>query len=158
MENISVIKVVSIYSKMIWYHFTVDWYVYHHSMPELLFVDKFGLNFFPKRFCMHRSCLTLPYGRTHVKLSNRRHTLSSLLSSHNANLHATLVRRQLEAAFSNHKILLILSFKWHYKSFSWQTVLTHNIIPNKCAEPSRINEKWLGKKLMFPLVLVERKK
>ena len=29
--------------------------------------DSLGLNFFPKRSGMHRSCLTLRYGRTHVK-------------------------------------------------------------------------------------------
>ena len=51
MENISVIKVVSIDSEMIWYHFTVDG-------GTTVFYN-FGLSFFPKRFDMHRSCLTL---------------------------------------------------------------------------------------------------
>ena len=36
MKNISVIKVVSIYSEMIWYHVTVD--SYHLSMLELHFL------------------------------------------------------------------------------------------------------------------------
>ena len=46
MENISVIKVVSIYSEMIWYHFTVD--CYRHSMAELLSSTILGLVSFRK--------------------------------------------------------------------------------------------------------------
>ena len=41
MENINVIKEVSIYSEMIWYHFTVD--RYRHSTAELLFSTILGL-------------------------------------------------------------------------------------------------------------------
>ena len=48
MENISAIKVVSIYSEMIWYHFTVDWY--HHSMRELPFSTILGIVVFRKDF------------------------------------------------------------------------------------------------------------
>ena len=39
-----------------------------------------------------------------------------------------------------------------------QTVLTPNIIPIKHAEPSKINEKWLGKKLSFPPLNGKNKK
>ena len=46
MENISVIKVVSIYIEMIWYQFTVN--RYHHSMSELLFSTNLGLVSFQK--------------------------------------------------------------------------------------------------------------
>ena len=35
MDNINVIKVVSIYSEMIRYHFTIHWY--HHSMSDIHF-------------------------------------------------------------------------------------------------------------------------
>ena len=43
-----------------------------------------------------------------------------------------------------------------------QTVFQPNIIPIKRTEPSRFNEKWLGKKVSFdavsfPLVLLEKK-
>ena len=48
MENISAIKVVSIYSEMIWYYFTVDWY--HHSMRELTFSTILGIVVFRKDF------------------------------------------------------------------------------------------------------------
>ena len=48
MENISAIKVVSIYSEMIWYHLTVDWY--HHSMRELPFSTILGIVVFRKDF------------------------------------------------------------------------------------------------------------
>ena len=53
MENISAIKVVSIYSEMIWYHSTVD--LYHHSMPELLFSTILGIAVFRKDF----ACIVL---------------------------------------------------------------------------------------------------
>ena len=113
MENISAIKVVSIYSEMRWYHFTVDWY--HHSMREIPFSIILGLVVFRKDF----ACIVLvDYGRIHVISSSWRHTLTSLKSSRNANLHAMSVRRQLQAAFLNRKILLIPSFKWHFKPFS----------------------------------------
>ena len=62
-------------------------------------------------------------------------------------MHATSVRRQLQAAFLNRKCLFIQSLKWHYKPFS-RTVFAPNIIPT---EPSKINDKWLRKKLIFPL-------
>ena len=39
-----------------------------------------------------------------------------------------------------------------------QTVFTHNIIPTKHAEPSKINEKWQGKKLSFSLNGKNKKK
>ena len=103
------------------------------------FLDNFGHSCFPKRFCMHRSCLTLHYRRIRVVSSNWCHTLTSLYSSRNVNLHATSVQRQLQAAFLNCKIILIPSFKRHFKAF---------FIPNKRTEPSRINEKWLGNKLV----------
>ena len=48
MENISAIKVVSIYSEMIWYHFTVD--LYNHSMRELHFSTVLGIVDFQKDF------------------------------------------------------------------------------------------------------------
>ena len=48
MENISAIKVVSIYSEMIWYHINVDGY--HHSMWELPFSTILGLVVFRKDF------------------------------------------------------------------------------------------------------------
>ena len=32
-----------------------------------------------------------------------------------------------------------------------KTLFTHYILPTKHAEPSEINENWLGKKLSFPL-------
>ena len=53
MENISAIKVVSIYSEMIWYHFTVD--RYHHSMRELPFSTILGIVVFGKDF----ACIVL---------------------------------------------------------------------------------------------------
>ena len=62
MENIRVIKVVSIYSEIIWYHFTVDSFV-----AGITFFDNFGLSFLSRRFDMHRSCLALLYSSMHVK-------------------------------------------------------------------------------------------
>ena len=50
MENISAMKVVSIYSEMIWYHFTVDLDSYHHSMRELSFSTILGIVVFRKDF------------------------------------------------------------------------------------------------------------
>ena len=126
MENISAIKVVSVYSEIIWYHFTVDWYYHFHAGTT--FFDNFGHSCFPKRFCMHHSRLTLHYGRIHFISSNWRHTLTSLYSSRNANLHATLVQQQLQAAFLNCKILLIPSFKWHFKPFSRCKLCLHPIL------------------------------
>ena len=105
--------------------------------------DNVGLNFFLKRYGMHRSWLTLRYGSTHVKESKWRHISTSLLSLRNANVHATSVRRQLRAAFLNCKFLFIRSLKWHYKPFS--RLYRPYIIPTKHAEPSEINEKWLWK-------------
>ena len=68
-----------------------------------------GLNFFQKRFIMHRFCLTLRNGSiTSNKVNN---TFRSLLSLHNTNLHATSVRRQFQAAFCNRKCLYIHSLK-----------------------------------------------
>ena len=55
-ENMSLIKEVSIYSEIIWYHFTV--YILISSFHAgITFFDNFGLSFFPKRFGMLRSCL-----------------------------------------------------------------------------------------------------
>ena len=42
--------------------------------------------------------------------------------------------------------------------FWMQTAFTPNIIPTKRAEPSKINEKWLRKKLRFPLYGKNKKK
>ena len=53
MENISAIKVVSVYSEMIRYHFTVD--RYHYSMRELPFATILGLVVFRKDF----ACIVL---------------------------------------------------------------------------------------------------
>ena len=58
MENISAIIVVSIYSEMIWYHFTVDWY--HHSMRELPFSIILGIAAFRKDF----ACIILVWHYT----------------------------------------------------------------------------------------------
>ena len=67
MENISAIKVVSIYSEMIWYHFTVDWY--HHSMRELPFSTILGMDVSEK--ILHASFLSVITLRTysrHIKI------------------------------------------------------------------------------------------
>ena len=53
MENISAIKVVSIYSEMTSYHFTVD--RYHHSMLELPFSTILDIVVFQRDF----ACIAL---------------------------------------------------------------------------------------------------
>ena len=90
--------------------------------------DNWGIHFFPKKSGMHRFCLTLRYGRKHVKQSNWRQTLTSLLSSRYANLHPTSVRRQLQAAILNHKFLFIHSLKWHLKPFFRCKLCLHPIL------------------------------
>ena len=108
-ENISAIKVVSIYSEMIWYHFTVDWY--HHSMRELPFSTILGIVVFRKDF----ACILLVWHYT----TDVSHHIKQLSSHFDVTLeHATEVQRQIQAAFLNCKILLIPSFKWHFKPFS----------------------------------------
>ena len=56
MENISAIKVVSIYCEIIWSHLTR---LISSFLAGTTFFNNFGHSCFPKRFCMHRSCLTL---------------------------------------------------------------------------------------------------
>ena len=108
-----------VYSEKISYFFTSDEYeFYFFTVANRGCFDILKLTFFPKRSGMHRSCLTLRYGRTHVTYSKLRHSVTSLYSSRNAKLHVTSVRRQLQAAFLNHKLLLIHPSKWHYKPFS----------------------------------------
>ena len=66
--------------------------------------------------------------RTYARqINNWRHTLTSLLSSRKAYLHATSVRRQLQAAFLNRKFLDSHSLKWHYKPSSRCKLRLHSI-------------------------------
>ena len=51
--KICLIKVVSIYSEMVWYLFTVYWY--HTTVFFFFFFCSFRLSFFSNRFGMHSS-------------------------------------------------------------------------------------------------------
>ena len=68
MEYITAIKVVSIDSEMDMVSFHCRLISSFHAGTT--FFDNFGHSCFPKRFCMHRSCLTLHYGCIHVISSN----------------------------------------------------------------------------------------
>ena len=97
---------------------------------------------------MHRSSLILRYICTHFDVTFELectvlpwyyatyvHTLTSLLTSSNANLHAISVRREFQATFK-------------CKLFA------PNILPTKRSEPRKNNEKWPG---FFPLTERKRK-
>ena len=64
------IKVIILLSalKNITYFFTSDEYdLYFFTVANRGYFDNYGLNFFKKISGIHRSCLTLRYGSTHVK-------------------------------------------------------------------------------------------
>ena len=62
------IKVVLSTVKKYRFFFTSDEYdLYFFTAANRDYFENLGLNFFQKRFGMHRSCLTLRFGSTHVK-------------------------------------------------------------------------------------------
>ena len=62
------LKQIKVCSEKISYFFTSDEYdLYFFTVANRGCFDNLGLNFFQKRSGMHRSCLTLRYGNTHVK-------------------------------------------------------------------------------------------
>ena len=62
------VKKVIVCSETISYFFTGDEYdVYFFTVANRGCFDNLGLNFFQNRSELHRSCLTLCYGSTHVK-------------------------------------------------------------------------------------------
>ena len=80
--------------------FTSDEYdLYFFTAANRGYFDNSGLNFFSKRSWMHCSCLTLCYGCTHIKQSNWRHTLTSLLSSRNTNFACDVSLQQISSGF-----------------------------------------------------------
>ena len=110
----------------IWYHFTVDWY--HHSMRALPFSIILGLVVFRKDF----ACIVLVWHYTTDVFMSYQAADVTLWRHFRARvtlrLHATSVRRQLQTAFLSRKILLIPSFKWHFKPFSRCKLCLHPVL------------------------------
>ena len=89
--------------------FTSDEYdLYFFTVANRGCFNNLVLTFFQKKSGVHCSCQYAMEDRMSNKMH---HTFTSLLSLCNANLHATSVRQQLQAAFLNREFLFIHSLK-----------------------------------------------
>ena len=98
-ENISAIEVVSIYSEMIWYHFTVDWY--HHSMQELSFLTILGIVVFRKDF----ACIVLVCHYTTGVFTSYQATDVTLWRHFIAHITLIFTRRQSNGSFKRPSLI-----------------------------------------------------